>query len=61
VEPPQGVPELAPIIEAAASISPDIFAIVEQDMYGCDPDRPFPIARRTREHLHGCTHLARQF
>lgn len=61
IEPPHGVPELGPIIEAAAAISPDIFAIVEQDMYGCDVDTPFPIARRTRDHIHGCTHLARQF
>ncbi|HLS93768.1 MAG TPA: sugar phosphate isomerase/epimerase, partial [Microbacterium sp.] len=60
-EPPHGIPELGPIIEAAAAISPDIFAIVEQDMYGCDVDYPFPIARRTRDHIFGCTHLARQF
>ena len=37
----------------------DVFAIVEQDMYGCEVDRPFPIATRTREHIFGCTHLAR--
>jgi inosose dehydratase len=59
VEPPFGVPDLAPIIEAVAAIDPEIFAIVEQDMYGCDVDRPLPIARRTREHIFGCTHLAR--
>jgi len=59
VEPPQGVPDLGPVIEAAAAISPDIFAIVEQDMYGCEVDYPFPIAKRTREHIFRCTHLAR--
>jgi inosose dehydratase len=59
VEPPRGIPELAPIIEAVASIDPDIFAIVEQDMPGCELDRPFPVARRTREHIFSCTHLAR--
>lgn len=59
IEPPNGVPELAPIIEAVAKIDPEIFAIVEQDMYGCDVDRPFPIAKRTREHIFGCTHMAR--
>jgi inosose dehydratase len=59
VEPPRGIPDLAPIIEAAARISPEIFAIVEQDMPGCDLGRPLPIARRTREHIFGCTHLAR--
>jgi inosose dehydratase len=51
VEPPAGVPELEPIIEAAAAIDPEIFVIVEQDLYPCPPDRPLPIARRTREHL----------
>jgi inosose dehydratase len=59
VEPPNGIPDLAPIIEAVAAIDPEIFAIVEQDMPGCDIDRPFPIARRTREHIFSCTHLAR--
>ena len=59
IEPPHAVPDLAPIIEAVAAIDPEIFAIVEQDMYACDVDYPFPIAKRTREHIFGCTHLAR--
>ncbi|WP_127818127.1 sugar phosphate isomerase/epimerase family protein [Microbacterium sp. CPCC 204701] len=59
IEPPHGVPEFGPIIDAVAAIDPDIFAIVEQDMYGCDVDRPLPIAQRTREHIFRCTHLAR--
>jgi inosose dehydratase len=54
-----GIPELAPIIEAVAKIDPNVFAIVEQDMYGCDIDFPFPVAKRTREHIFGCTHAAR--
>jgi inosose dehydratase len=54
-----GVPEFAPIIEKAAEINGDMFAIVEQDMYGCDVDFPFPIAQRTRAHIHSCTHAAR--
>lgn len=59
IEPPYGIPDLGPVIEAVAKIDPEIFAIVEQDMYGCDLDRPAPIAKRTREHIFGCTHLAR--
>ncbi|GAA1438465.1 sugar phosphate isomerase/epimerase family protein [Leifsonia poae] len=59
-EPPTGEPPFAPIIEAVSAIDPSIFAIVEQDMYGTDIDRPLPIARRTREHIFGCTRLARQ-
>jgi inosose dehydratase len=59
VEPPAGVPDFAPIIEAVAAIDPDIFAIVEQDMPGIDVDAPLGIAARTREHIFGCTPLVR--
>ncbi len=58
-EPPGGVPEFAPIIEATAKLDSEIFAIVEQDMYGCDIDFPFSIAKRTREHIFSCTKMAR--
>lgn len=54
-----GVPDFAPIIEKAAEIDPEMFAIVEQDMYGCSVDFPFPIAKRTREHIGSCTRAAR--
>lgn len=47
VEPNQGIPPLDPIIEAIAGLAPDTFAIVEQDMFGCSVDAPFPIAERT--------------
>jgi len=59
VEPPAGIPDFAPIIEAVAAIDPDIFAIVEQDMPGVDIDLPGGIATRTREHIFGCTPLTR--
>lgn len=51
VEPPAGEPALPPIIEAARAIDPEMFVIVEQDMYGCPLDRPLPIAERTRRYL----------
>ncbi|MFI7384672.1 sugar phosphate isomerase/epimerase family protein [Streptomyces sp. NPDC049813] len=53
-EPPRGVPELAPVLAAAARLDVDLFAIVEQDMYPCAPDAPLPIARRTRGYLRSC-------
>ncbi|GAA1062380.1 sugar phosphate isomerase/epimerase family protein [Agromyces bracchium] len=61
VEPgtPGGVPEFAPIIERVAKIDPEIFGIVEQDMYGCSIDRPFPIAKRTFDHIFEATEAAR--
>jgi inosose dehydratase len=53
-EPPGGIPELPPVLRAAQGLGVDLFAIVEQDMYPCPPDQPFPIARRTRRYLRGC-------
>ncbi|MFI1797162.1 sugar phosphate isomerase/epimerase family protein [Streptomyces sp. NPDC020379] len=53
-EPPLGVPALEPVLAAAAKLDADLFAIVEQDMYPCPPDRPLPVARRTRRYLRGC-------
>ena len=55
VEPPSGVPNLAEVISAATELLPhSVFAIVEQDMYPCPPDKPFPIARRTYTYLTSC-------
>lgn len=51
VEPPYGVPDLGPILERVGQIDSSVFAVVEQDMYGCAATAPLPIARRTREHL----------
>lgn len=53
-EPPAGVPALEPVLAAAQALDVDLFAIVEQDMYPCDPDRPLPIATRTRAFLRSC-------
>lgn len=53
-EPPRGIPEMPPLLDAVAGLGIDIFAIVEQDMYPCSPDAPLPIARRTQKYLGGC-------
>ncbi|MER5931215.1 sugar phosphate isomerase/epimerase [Streptomyces sp. NPDC002054] len=53
-EPPSGVPALEPVLAAAQKLGTELFAIVEQDMYPCPPDRPLPIARRTRAYLRSC-------
>jgi inosose dehydratase len=58
VEPPHGIPDLAPIIDRVARIDPDIFGIVEQDMYGCPVDQPYPIAARTLRHITAASVLA---
>lgn len=59
IEPPAGIPDFAPIIEAVSAINPETFAIVEQDMPGVDIDIPLGIATRTRRHIFGCTPLTR--
>lgn len=53
-EPPNGVPALEPVLAAARKLDVDLFAIVEQDMYPCPPDKPYPIAKRTRRFLRSC-------
>jgi len=53
-EPPHGIPEMPPLVAALEKLDVDIFAIVEQDMYPCDPDAPFPIADRTRQYFNSC-------
>ncbi|MEU4195040.1 TIM barrel protein [Kribbella sp. NPDC026611] len=50
-EPPNGVPDLPPVLDALAGLDVDLFAIVEQDMYPCPPDVPLPIAERTLAYL----------
>jgi inosose dehydratase len=50
-EPPHGVPPMEPLLAALARLDADLFAIVEQDMYPCDPDAPLPVATRTRSYF----------
>jgi inosose dehydratase len=53
-EPPRGIPDFEPLIEALGRLGSELFAIVEQDLYPCDPETPFPIADRTRAYLNSC-------
>ncbi|RFU22002.1 sugar phosphate isomerase/epimerase family protein [Geodermatophilus marinus] len=54
IEPPNGVPDLPPLLEAVEELGLDVFAIVEHDLYPCDPDLPFGIAQRTHRHIGSC-------
>ena len=54
VEPPYGIPEFPPLVEALRGLDREVFAIVEQDLYPCAPDVPRPIAERTARYLGGC-------
>jgi inosose dehydratase len=53
-EPPNGVPDLPPLLEAVEELGLDVFAIVEHDLYPCDPDLPFGIAQRTHSYIGSC-------
>jgi inosose dehydratase len=51
VEPAVGVPNFLELRDALVEVGYSGFAIVEQDMYPAPFDKPFPIAKRTREYL----------
>ncbi|GGN34519.1 hypothetical protein [Streptomyces fuscichromogenes] len=38
----------------AGALGVDPFAIAEQDVHPCEPDKPLPIAVRTRKYLRSC-------
>jgi inosose dehydratase len=51
-EPPKGEPDTEALLDAVDQyLDGDLFAIVEQDLYPCDPDVPLPIASRTCKYL----------
>jgi inosose dehydratase len=51
VEPALGVVDFVALRDVIVEQGYDGYAIVEQDMYPADPDRPFPIAKSTYEYL----------
>ena len=59
-EPPLGEPDLIPIVDKVSDLNPEIFAIIEQDMYPVASfDLPKQIAIRTREHIFAHSSRAR--
>jgi len=54
VEPPLGEPDMPSLLTALGSLDRELYCIVEQDMYPCEPDRPLPIAGRTLEYFKAC-------
>ena len=55
IEPPLGLPEMPPVLEALAGLGRDIQGIIEHDLYPCAPDVPLPIAKRTKTYLSSCS------
>jgi inosose dehydratase len=54
VEPPLGDPPMEPLLAALGALGRELYCIVEQDMYPCPVDQPFPIAKRTQQYFAGC-------
>jgi inosose dehydratase len=54
VEPPLGEPDMPSLLAALDELDRELYCIVEQDLYPCEPDRPLPIAKRTQEYLKAC-------
>jgi inosose dehydratase len=54
VEPPLGEPDMPAVLRALDGLDRELFCIVEQDMYACEPEKPLPIARRTLEYFRTC-------
>jgi inosose dehydratase len=51
-EPPGGEPDVEALLAAVdRHLDGELFMIVEQDLYPCDPDVPLPIATRTCKYL----------
>jgi inosose dehydratase len=55
VEPPYGVPEMPPVLDALSGLGREIKGIIEHDLYPCAPDVPLPIAKRTKAYLSSCS------
>jgi inosose dehydratase len=61
IEPPLGVPEMPPLLEAVAALGRDMGGIIEHDLYPCPPDLPLPIAKRTKAYLSSCSSATIEF
>ncbi len=55
IEPPLGVPDMPPLLEALRDLNRDIQGIIEHDLYPCTPEVPLPIAKRTKAYLSSCS------
>jgi inosose dehydratase len=55
IEPPLGLPDMPPVLEALAGLGREIKGIIEHDLYPCAPDVPLPIAKRTKTYLSSCS------
>jgi inosose dehydratase len=54
VEPPYGIPEMPPLLQALGNLDRDIFTVIEQDLYPVEPDVPLPIGARTAGYFVAC-------
>ena len=55
IEPPLGLPDMPPVLEALEGLDREIKGIIEHDLYPCASDIPLPIAKRTKAYLSSCS------
>jgi inosose dehydratase len=61
IEPPLGLPEMPPLLDAVSALDRDIEGIIEHDLYPCPPEMPLPIAKRTKAYLSTCSSATIEF
>jgi inosose dehydratase len=61
IEPPLGLPEMPPLLDAVSALDRDIEGIIEHDLYPCPPEMPLPIAKRTKAYLRTCSSATIEF
>jgi inosose dehydratase len=54
VEPPYGIPDMPPLLQALGRLDKDLFTVIEQDLYPVEPDVPLPVAARTAGYFVAC-------
>lgn len=53
-EPPYGIPDMPPLLDALSRLDRDIYCVIEQDLYPVEPHIPLPIGARTAGYYVGC-------
>jgi inosose dehydratase len=53
-EPPYGVPDMPPLLDALGELDREIYCVIEQDLYPVEPHIPLPIGARTAGYYVGC-------
>ena len=53
-EPPYGLPDMPPLLDALGRLDREVYCVIEQDLYPVEPHIPLPIGARTAGYYVGC-------